>query len=86
MSGGAKNYGYQTGGGKVKCEVRGFTLNMHDSALLNFNTMKANILVELEDPEEECRPLLMTDPYFFRRDVPNKRIKLTLRVKKLFCF
>ena len=26
-SGGAKNYGYETRGGKVECRVRGFSLN-----------------------------------------------------------
>ena len=28
VSGGAKNYGYQTRGGKVVCKVHGFTLNV----------------------------------------------------------
>ena len=40
VSGGAKNYGYQTRGGKVVCKVSGFTLNFSGSAILNFNTMK----------------------------------------------
>lgn len=82
VSGGAKNYGYITRGGKVQCKVRGFTLNVRGTAVLNYHTMKANILAELDDPQDERRTILVKDPYFFQRDVPNKRIRLTERVKK----
>lgn len=82
VSGGAKNYGYITRGGKVECKVRGFTLNVRGTAVLNYHTMKANILAELDDPQDERRTILVKDPYFFQRDVPNKRIRLTERVKK----
>ena len=34
VSGGAKNYGYQTRAGKVVCKVRGFALNVRGSAIL----------------------------------------------------
>ena len=33
-SGGAKNYGYETRGGKVECKVRGFSLNYRNKLLL----------------------------------------------------
>ena len=82
VSGGAKKYGYITRGGKVECKVRGFTLNVRGTAVLNYHTMKANILAELDDPQDERRTILVKDPYFFQRDVPNKRIRLTERVKK----
>ncbi|CAH3146220.1 unnamed protein product, partial [Porites lobata] len=36
------NYGYHTRGGKVVCKVRGFTLNVRGSAILNLRTMKEN--------------------------------------------
>ena len=39
VSGGAKNYGYTTRQGKVVCKVRGFTLNVHEAAVLNFQTI-----------------------------------------------
>ena len=52
VSGGAKNYGYQTRGGKVVCNVRGFTLNVRGSAILNLRTMKENILSELDSPQD----------------------------------
>ena len=82
VSGGAKNYWYITHGGKVECKVRGFTLNVRGTAVLNYHTMKADILAELDDPQDKRRTILVKDPYFFQRDVPNKRIRLTERVKK----
>ena len=82
VSGGAKNYAYRTVGGKTCCKVRGFTLNVRGAARLNFHTMKANILSELNDPQDERRSITVTDPYFFTRDVPNKRIRLGPREKQ----
>lgn len=35
VSGGPKNYGYQTAAGKVCCKVRGFTLNVRGDKQLN---------------------------------------------------
>ena len=49
VSRGAKNYGYRTRNGKVECKVRGFTLNHRGAAVLNFDTMKRNILSELNE-------------------------------------
>ena len=51
VSGGAKKYGYITRSGKTECKVRGFTLNVRGKEVLNFNTMKANILAEIGDPQ-----------------------------------
>jgi len=50
VSGGAKNYGYKTRKGKVECKVRGFTLNYETLQTLNCETMKANMLNELDHP------------------------------------
>ena len=69
VSGGAKNYGYQTRAGKVVCKVRGFTLNVRGSAVLNFNTMKDNIVSELDT-------LNIVTPYHFRRDLEQKKIQV----------
>ena len=52
-SGGAKNYGYLTMGGKVECKVRGFSLNYRNKLLLNVYALRENILKELDDPQEE---------------------------------
>ena len=82
VSGGAKNYGYQTRGGKVVCKVRGFTLNVRGSAILNFRTMKENILSEIDSPQDSCRNLNITTPYYFKRDLEKKQIQVVPRVKQ----
>ena len=41
VSGGPKNYAYQTEKGKTECKVRGFTLNVRGKEVLNYDTMKA---------------------------------------------
>ena len=68
-SGGAKNYG-----GKVVCKVRGFTLNVRGFAILNFHTMKDNILSELDSLQDSRRNLNSVTPYHFRRDLEQKKI------------
>ena len=82
VSGGAKNYGYQTRGGKVVCKVRGFTLNVRGSAILNFRTMKENILLELDSPQDSRRQLNIVTPYYFKRDLEKKQIQVVPRVKQ----
>ena len=82
VSGGAKNYGYQTRAGKVVYNVRGFTLNVRGSAILNFNTMKDNIVSELDTPQDSRRTLNIVTPYHFRRDLEQKQIQVILRVKQ----
>ena len=72
VSGGAKNYGYQTRGGKVVCKVRSFTLNVRGSAILNFRTMKENVLSELDSPQDSRRNLNIVTPYYFKRDLEKK--------------
>ena len=46
---------YATRQGKVVCKVRGFTLKVRGAAVLNFQTMKDNILAELENPLDHRR-------------------------------
>lgn len=81
-SGGAKNYGYLTRGGKVECKVRGFSLNYETKQKLNYDTMKANILKELDEPLEQARKTTITIPDYFERNQVTKKIKLTERKKK----
>ena len=82
VSGGAKNYVYQTRGGNSVCKVRGFTLNVRGSAILNFETMKKNILEELHIPQDSRRNLNIVTPYYFQRDVEKKQIRVVPRVKQ----
>ena len=82
VSGGAKNYGYMTRQGKVVCKVREFTLNVRSAAFLNFQTMKENILAELENPLDHRRTTNVVTPYYFQRDLEQKRMKVVPRLKQ----
>lgn len=82
VSGGAKNYAYQTRGGNSVCKVRGFTLNVRGSAILNFQSMKQNILEELDIPQDSRRNLNIVTPYHFQRDLEKKQIRVVPRVKQ----
>ena len=82
VSGGAKNYGHITRSGKTECKVHGFTLNVRGKEVLNFNTMKANILAEIEDPQEERRVIRVNNPNHFKRDTTYKTIKLVNQAKQ----
>ena len=82
VSGGSKNYAYQTRGGNSVCKVRGFTLNIRGSNILNFQSMKKNILDELYIPQDSRRNLNIVTPYHFQRDVEKKQIRVVPRVKQ----
>lgn len=72
VSGGAKNYAYTTREGNHECKVRGFTLNVRGSAVLNFQSMKENILQELHIEQDSRRNINIMNPYYFQRDVEKK--------------
>ena len=82
VTGGPKNYGYCTAKGKTECKVRGFSLNYETKQLLNYYTMKENLLLELEEPLDQPRTKVIPVPDYFDRDQVHKKIKLTDRVKK----
>ena len=62
VSGGPRNYAYQTKNGKTVCKVQGFTLNHRGSKKINFDTMC----------EQVCRPngksICLEIPNFIKRD------------------
>ena len=80
VSGGAKNYGYRTVGGKYCCKVRGFTLNVRGREQLNYRSMKQHILDTL-DEEEPAEAITVTNPNHFHRDQTLKKMKLTVQDK-----
>ena len=82
VSGGPKNYAYRTKEGNVESKVRGFTLNVRGSAVINFETMKTNILDELHIPQDSRRNINIVTPYHFQRDVQKKQIRVVPRVKQ----
>ena len=82
VSAGSKNYAYKTHAGKVECKVRGFTLNARASSVLNFETMKHNILQELYHPLDQRRTMNIVNPSHFKRDLEEKKIQLVRQVKQ----
>ena len=72
VSGGAKNYGYKTAGGKVECKVRGFTLNVRGKEVLNYDTMKKLVFKELKEGKKTH--LQVCNPSHFKRDTKLKNI------------
>ena len=80
VSGGAKNYGYETSGGKFECKVRGFTLNVRGRERLNYQTMKDHILKTME--EDDALPIPVVNPNHFHRDQTHKKMKLVRQEKK----
>ena len=90
VSGGAKNYGYQTSGGKFECKVRGFTLNVRGREKLNYHSMKQYILNNLptlqsreeEEQEEEEDHIAVHYPNHFHRNQTDKTMNLTDLTKK----
>ncbi|XP_035226307.1 uncharacterized protein LOC118198678 [Stegodyphus dumicola] len=81
VSGGPKNYAFETEAGKTCCKVRGFTLNFRNSQLLNFESVKSLVCsldpsittIEIENPMKICREAK-------RRKVVNKVEKKLYRV------
>ena len=78
VSGGPKNYGYETHLGHVCCKVRGFTLNIRGKQQLNFQVMRENVLNEILDPLEngERRNIDVESPFFFTREPSSKCLKV----------
>ena len=61
---------------------RGFTLNVRGSAILNFHSMKDNIVSELDTPQDSRRTLNIDTPYRFRRDLEKKQIQVVPHIKR----
>ena len=68
VSGGPKNYAYQTKNGKVKCKVRGFRLNSEGKTQLNYDVMRQNVLDEIQKPQKEPRQTQVIKTHQIVRD------------------
>ncbi|XP_054720979.1 uncharacterized protein LOC129230597 [Uloborus diversus] len=70
ISGGPKNYAYQTAGRKTCCKVRGFTLNFKNTEVLNFDSIRELVCNMDHESIEISNPAKITrDPK--RRNVIN---------------
>lgn len=77
VSGGPKNYSYQTKDGKTACKVRRFNLNYRGSQKLNFSVMCGQVC----NPNGE--PIYLENPHFIKRDAKTKTIH-TVSLKKKY--
>ena len=68
VSGGPKNYGYQTKNGKVECKVRGFRLNSEGKTQLNYDVMRQNVLEEIQQPQKQPRHTQVVKTHQIVRD------------------
>ena len=68
VSGGPKNYGYQTQNGHVECKVRGFRLNSEGKTQLNYNVMRQNVLDEIQKPLNKPRQTQVIKTHQIVRD------------------
>ena len=68
VSGGPKNYGYQTKNGKVECKVRGFRLNSEGKTQLNYDVMRQNVLEEIQQPQKQPRQTQVVKTHHIVRD------------------
>ena len=67
-SAGPKNYGYRCENGKVECKVKGFRLNAETYQQLNYETMRNNLLKELEEPQDKPRVIHVNRSYAIKRN------------------
>jgi len=68
VSGGPKNYGYQTKKGHVECKVRGFRLNSEGKTQLNYDVMRRNVLDEIQKPQKKPRQTQVNKTHQIVRD------------------
>ncbi|XP_055925975.1 uncharacterized protein LOC129957588 [Argiope bruennichi] len=69
ISGGPKNYAYETASGKTCCKVRGFTLNFKNSLALNFHSIK-HIVCSLDRKDS----ILFDDAAKITRDAKRRKV------------
>ena len=81
VSGGPKNYGYQTKLGVVECKVRGFRLNSEGKNQLNYQVIKANVIDELQKPQNNPRETTVFNTHHIVRN-PHKYQLYTFSQKK----
>jgi len=75
VSGGPKNYGYQTKKGHVECKVRGFRLNSEGKTQLNFDVMRQNVLDEIQKPQKKLCQTQVVNSYQIVRNAKKYELE-----------
>ena len=82
-SGGPKNYGYLTNGGKRECKVRGISLNSEGSKQLNYHVLRQNVLDDIQQPlESGTRKTNVKKTYHIVRNAKQYALDTITQVKK----
>ena len=68
VSGGPKNYAYQTSTGDKICKIRGFTLNTRNSLVLNYEVVKEIVTTPTEEKKEK---IPIAEPFKIVRKAGN---------------
>jgi hypothetical protein len=71
LSGGPKNYAYETVDGKQVCKIRGFSLNSRNSLQLNFDSLKDLITTDPKEAvqeDEDKQTIVVTEPFKIVRE------------------
>ena len=68
VSGGPKNYAYQTSTGDKICKIRGFTLNTRNSLVLNYEVVKEIVTTPSEEKKEK---IPIAEPFKIVRKAGN---------------
>lgn len=86
VSGGPKNYAYQTYKGKGDCKVRGITLNNHGSTFVNFDVLRQNVRDDLRSPlpSGEARHVNVPVPYKITRDASEYTLHTDTDQSKIY--
>ena len=82
VTGGPKNYSYMLQNGKTECKIRGFTRDEPGCALLNFDSLKRNILGAIKNPLDEPQPIAVPVSINMDTNRTTKKICLTPKDKK----
>ena len=80
-SAGPKSYCYETNSGKKECKNKGTKSSYEINQILNCESMKNHILLELNDPRESRRLMSINIKNFFVTDNKNKTVSLKDLVK-----
>ena len=83
VSGGPKNYGYQTKKGKIECKVRGFRLNSEGKTQLNYSVLRQNVLDEIQKPLQKPRETTVNKTYQIVRNPKHYKV-FTFHESKLY--
>ena len=80
-SAGPKSYCYKTNSGKSECKNKGTKSSFEINQVLNCESMKNHIKLELNDPQESRRLMQINIKNFFVTDNTNKTVSLKDLIK-----